>query len=154
MAMEPKTLDTILEETEAFNQRLVNHLRDSRDRCKNERERMLLDFITDHEHWLSSSLAGLDRQQSDSALNTWYYEYTDRHAVLFSRPEEIPFDTMSYDEICETIRNINNDIIDLFEHLKERSESKDSEDALAELLHHLKTNARNLSQETANTAGM
>lgn len=153
MVMEPKTLGNILDETEAFHERLVAHLKRCTEQCENERERMLLDFITDHEQWLSSSLEGLQREQHDSALNTWFYEYTDRHAVLFSKPEEIAFNKMSYDEICEKIRNINNDIIDLYQHLKERAESKDSEAALNELLYHLNANAKNLSKETANTSG-
>lgn len=154
MAMEPKTLDTILTETDAFHKRLIAHLRSCKERAPSERERMLLDFICDHEQWLACSLNGLERSQHEGAMNTWFYEYTDRHAILYSNPEDIHFEQMGYDEICEQIRQINNDIIDVFEHLKERSESKASEEALDQLLTHLTTNAKNLSQETANTAGL
>lgn len=154
MAMEPKTLDTIFSETDAFHKRLVAHLRRCKDQAPNERERMLLDFICGHEHWLACSLEGLEHSQYESALDTWFYEYTDRHAILFSNPEDIPFEQMNYDDICEKIRLINNDIIDLFKHLKKRAESKSGEEALDQLLTHLTTNAKNLSQETANTAGL
>lgn len=154
MTMEPKTLETILEETEAFHQRLVRHLQHCTEKHPNERERMLLHFITDHEHWLASSLEALDRQQYEGALNTWYYEYTDRHAVLFSNPEDIPFHQMDYEDIAEKIRTINNDIIDLFEYLKGRSESGATEEAMDELLYHVKANSKTLSQETADTSGL
>lgn len=154
MAMEPKTLENILDEVDAFHQRLVAHLRHCTEVCENEREGMLLDFVSDHEQWLSSSLEGFERTQYEGALNTWYYEYTDRHAILFSNPEEIPFDKMSYDEIAEKIRNINNEIIDLFEHLKGRSETKASEEAVDQMLTYLKANAKNLSQEIADTSGL
>lgn len=154
MTMEPKTLETILNETEAFHQRLVTHLRRCTEKHPNERERMLLHFITDHENWLSSSLEALDKEQYQGALNTWYYEYSDRDSVLFSNPEDIPFDKMDYDDICEKIRNINNDIISVFEYLKGRAESKATEEAIGELLYHVKANAKNLSQETADTSGL
>lgn len=153
MAMEPKTLATILDEVDAFHQRLIAHLQHCRKQCTNERERLLLDFIIDHEEWLSSSLSSLERQQYGNALNTWFYEYTDRHAILFARVDEIPFHEMPYDAIAEKIRDINEQIIDLFQHLKERSESKSAEKALDELLYHVSTNAKTLSKETANTEG-
>lgn len=154
MAMEPKTLETILDETEAYHGRLMAHLKHCRDKASGERERMLLDYIVDHEQWISSALYGLERKQYAGAMNTWFYEYTDRHAILFSDPEQIPFHEMPYEAINEEILEINDQIIDLFEHLKQRSESKGSEEALGELLYHLKANAKNLSQGAADTEGL
>lgn len=153
MAMEPKTLASILDELDAFHKRLIAHLQHCLEQCPNERERLLLDFIIDHEEWLSSSLSGLEERQYDNALDTWFYEYTDRHAILFARVDEIPFHKMSYDAIAEKIRDINEQVIDLFQHLKERSESKSSEKAVDELLYHVSANAKTLSKETANTQG-
>lgn len=154
MAMEPKTLATILDEANDYHRRLVAHLKQCAEHCESEREAMLLHFVVEHEQWLASSLAGLELRQRDSALNTWFYEYTDRHEILFSDPSTIHFEYMPYNEICEKLRTINNEIIDLFEHLRERAENKDSEEALRELTSHLAANAKNLAQETANTEGL
>ena len=154
MTMEPKTLATILDEAVAYHERLVAHLRDCQAKATGEREKMLLDFVADHEEWMCSSLNGLESVQDKSSLKTWFYEYTDRNAVLFSRPEEIPFHTLSYDEISEQILEINQQLIDLFHYLKARSESKASEEATGELLYHMTTNTKSLSKKIADTEGL
>lgn len=154
MAMEPKTLETILDETEAYHGRLMSHLKHCREKTQGEREQMLLDYIIEHEQWISSAMYGLERKQYAGAMNTWFYEYTDRHVILFSEPAKIPFHELAYDEINEQLLEINNKIIDLFEHLKERAESKNSEEALSELLSTIKANAKNLSMGAADTEGL
>lgn len=154
MTMEPKTLANILDEAVAYHKRLVAHLRHCQGKATGERQKMLLDFIADHEEWMCTSLNGLESVQDKASLETWFYEYTDRNAILFSRPEEIPFHTMSYDEISEQILEINEQLVDLFRYLKGRSETKASEEATGELLHHMATNTKSLSKKIADTEGL
>ena len=153
MAMEPKTLSTIARETEQLYQKLLDHLKKSRDICSTEKERILIDYIIDREHWLAVSFNDLETAQYNGALNTWYYEYTDRHNILISNPADIPFSQMSYEDICEALRQFNADIIDLFTHLKERSECEASTLATDTLLQHISINAKQMSQEIANQEG-
>ena len=154
MTMTPKTLQDIVDETRAFHQRLISHLSLCKLYCPTEREKMLLNFIVEQSNLLSSSLTGLENIQDKESFRTWLYEYSDGYTILQTQPENIAFNTMEYGEICETIRQINNQIIDLYEEINQRSHSPKPEMATAVLLEYMQANTKQMAEQTANVEGL
>lgn len=134
MAMEPKTMADVLQLTQDWHHQISKHLEDSADDTSSERNQMLLDYLSEHEEKLSKTLETFRETADLRALDTWFYEYTDRHKVIHEDPHEIPFSEMSNHEITGKIGKLHDELVDLYHHLHERAESETAKDVLAQLL--------------------
>lgn len=134
MAMEPKTMSDVLELTRRWHKQLSQHLHSSADETGSERNDMLLEYLSEHEQKLAETLEYFQRDADIEALNTWFYEYTDRHKIIHRDPHEIPFTRMSNDEITGEIAVLHNQLVDLYRHLHERAESETAREVLQQLL--------------------
>lgn len=151
MPMEPKPLKDAISDVELFNRRLLAHLIMCRKKCQKTREAMLLDFLIERQTWLASTFEKLEQRCYGDEQEAWFYIYTDDYSVVYSSPEEIPFQDMDYEAICEKIKSINDQVIDFLGYLHERSESKEPEEVTQALLHHAITNMRYIERSAANS---
>ncbi|MDO3380934.1 hypothetical protein [Gilvimarinus algae] len=134
MAMIPKTLDEVLSYTHAFHERLAYHLLQCQGRQPSEREQMLLLHLAQQEKKLASTIAKLQGAAHQGVLGTWYYEYTDRHPIAAFQPDSIDFSDMDCDAISATIAELHDQLVDLYRHMHDRSESNSAKEFTAELL--------------------
>ncbi len=134
MAMEPKTMADVLKLTQDWHHEISKHLQSSAEDTDSERNEMLLNYLSGHEDKLSKTLATFLEKADLRALDTWLYEYTDRHKVIHQDPSDIPFSKMSNDEITGEIGQLHDQLVDLYTHLHERAESDTARDILAQLL--------------------
>lgn len=134
MAMEPKTMSDVLELTRRWHQQLSQHLHSSAGETGSERNEMLLDYLSEHERKLAATIEDFQRDANLEALNTWLYEYTDRHKIIHRDPHQIPFTRMSTDQITGEIANLHDQLVDLYKHLHERAESDSARETLQQLL--------------------
>lgn len=134
MAMEPKTMADVLKLTQDWHHEISKHLEESADETDSERNQMLLDYLSEHEEKLSKTLESFQETADLRALDTWFYEYTDRHKVIHEDPHKIPFSEMSNHEITGKIGKLHDELVDLYKHLHERAESETAKDVLAQLL--------------------
>ena len=130
MAMLTKTMDEILKMAGDFHQGLATSLDESAYQISDERSGLLLNYLANQESKLSQVLKGLRLDIGSKELNTWFYEYSDRHSVLHSDPRAIKFEGMSVDEIQEKITTIHNELIDVFQHMYERAENNTIKESL------------------------
>lgn len=150
MPMKPKPLKDAIEDVELFNRRLLAHLVLCRQKCSKERECMLLDFLVERQEWLTDTFESLEKDCFSDAQEAWFYIYTDDHSIVYSRPEEIPFHRMGYDDICKSIKSMNDQVVEFLEYLHERSESKAPEETTQALLDHALNNMRHIERSAAN----
>lgn len=134
MAMEPKTMADVLKLTQDWHQKMSKHLASSADATGSERNEMLLNYLSEHEDKLAKTLGTFLEKADLRALDTWFYEYTDRHKVIHQNPSDIPFSQMSNDEITGEIGQLHDQLVDLYTHLHERAESDTARGVLAQLL--------------------
>lgn len=134
MAMEPKTMSDVLKLTQDWHHEISKHLQSNAGNTGLERNQLLLDYLSEHEEKLSKTLETFRQKADLRALDTWFYEYTDRHKVVHQDPRDIPFSRMSNDEITGKIGQLHNELVDLYRHLHSRAESDAARDVLAQLL--------------------
>ncbi len=134
MVMESKTMEDILKLTQAWHAQLSHHLQENADNASSERNKMLLDYLSDHEARLSDILQTFREKADLRALDTWLYEYTDRHKIIHQDPREVPFNQMSDKEISGKIAELHQGLVDLYTHLYSRAESHSARDTLGQLL--------------------
>lgn len=134
MAMEPKTMSDVLKLTQDWHHEISKHLQNNAESTDSERNQMLLDYLSEHEEKLSKTLETFREKADLGALDTWLYEYTDRHKIIHQDPRDIPFKQMSSEEITGEIGQLHNELVDLYNHLHKRAESDAARDVLAQLL--------------------
>jgi len=134
MAMEPKSMNDILTLTRQWHRQLSDHLHRSADETGPERNHMLLEYLAEHEQKLAQTLEIFAEKADLRALDTWFYEYTDRHKIIHKDPHQIPFTRMDNHEITAEIAQLHEQLVDLYTHLHQRAESGTAREVLAQLL--------------------
>lgn len=134
MVMEAKTMKDVLQLTQDWHCQLSEHLRNHADGISSQRRHMLLDYLSLHEEKLSNILETFLQKSDLGALDTWLYEYTDRHKVIHEDPRNIAFDQMSEEEIAGKVSQLHNGLMDLYTHLYRRAESDSARDLMEQVL--------------------
>lgn len=152
MTMMTKTADEILKTTCDYHQSLASSLDQGAYLISDERAGLLLNYLANQESKLSSTVKTIRHEIGDKEKNTWFYEYSDRHQILHEDPREIMFSEMKTDEIQSSIAKIHNELIDLYEHMYERSESNTIKEYMGNIVDMYKsaTNQISYSAETVN----
>lgn len=116
--MKIETLRDVLE----FTQQYHHNLSESMKQCEIEsdiaRSKLLLSYLSAHEEKLSETIKHYEEDASLNALNTWCYDYLDKHPILPNAKCDQPFSEWSTEEIINEIERIHNDIINLYKHLE------------------------------------
>lgn len=148
MAMIPETMHDILDVTRQLHRELSQHLSQSADDNASERSQMLLNYLAEHEERLARTLETFQKKADLGSLDTWFYEYTDRHRVIHLDPAETPFAKMEASEIEQEMGQFHDQLIDLYTHLHERAENNTAKEVLAQLLELETTKAKLISFES------
>jgi len=128
-----ETLRDVLHWTRKFHQRLYHCFQHCVDEDENERARLLLAYLAEHENKLIRVLDGFEKTASSRALNTWCYEYVDRHPILRHKNCDSPFENMSTSEITAEVAHLHQEVINLYRYLNDRAESLSAQDLLKSL---------------------
>lgn len=148
MSMKPKTLDELLILTRKFYKKLEQNLRNSAESSDDELRSYLLEYIADHEKRLTDVVEKFEQESEKNALDTWFYEYTDRHKIIHSDPDDISFENKNAEEVQEVVMRVHNQLLDLYRHLLARAESHTVEETLQQLLDYQKSATEKIAYET------
>ncbi|VUD41325.1 hypothetical protein TDB9533_00465 [Thalassocella blandensis] len=152
MTMLTKTTDDILKLTSDYHQALASSLDEGAYQVPDERCGLLLNYLANQESKLCSTIKNLRRDMKENELRTWFYEYSDRHAIIHSDPRDIHFSTMNPEDIQASISDIHNSLIDLYQHMYERSENNTIKQSMGNIvdMYQSATNRINFHTEAAN----
>ncbi|MDQ2077011.1 hypothetical protein [Marinimicrobium sp. ABcell2] len=148
MVMKPETMNDILEITQKLHRQLADNLVSSADQSPPEREKLLLEYLSEHEDTLARTLDTFQKESDLGPLDTWFYTYTDRHNIVERDLSKIPFGEMDTGEIAAEIANLHDQLIDLYSHLYERAESDSARKVLSQLLDVEKSKGKLISYES------
>jgi len=132
--MQIETLRDVLHWTRNFHTQLQECLTHCSDINEDERAKLLLVYLSDHENKLIRVLDGFERTASLNALDTWCYEYVDKYPVQRHRACEANFTKMNSAEISTEISNLHEQVIGLYRHILDRATSESSRGLLSGLL--------------------
>ena len=134
MAMIPATMDDVLSLTQRFHQQLSDRLSAGARQNARERERLLLEYLAEHENKLARTMETFRERTDLGPLNTWFYEYTDRHKIGQFDPAKLDFKADDCERIASELAELHDQLIDLYTHLYQRAESQSAKQTLEQLL--------------------
>lgn len=145
--MAAQTLDDVLSRTREFHDRLAKCLDKSAENTENPRAELLLNYLRDHEKTLSQMLGKMQGTADRKQLDTWFYEFTQKHNVIRSEPQHKPFSEMATDEIMSEVMDQHEEIIELYRYLYGRAGTSPAQELLRELVDFEQHEAMLLAQE-------
>jgi len=131
--MQIETLRDVLHWTREFHQYLADYLQHSVEKNESERARMLLQYLGEHEQKLVNVLEGFEKTASESALNTWCYEYLDKYPIHRQVSYEGSFSQLEPADIISEIVSQHQKVIEFYRYLYSRAETTSSQELLANL---------------------
>lgn len=132
--MQAENLKDVLDWTIDFHQQLSLCLADCAKKNKSERAKLLLDYFAQHEQDLTKVITEFKKTASKNALNTWCYEYLDKHPIMKHKHTDIPFADLDTLKITETVIHMHQQVITLYRDLMAQIVVNSAHELLEELL--------------------
>lgn len=120
--MQIETLKDVLHWTKEFHQHLSQCLAHCADQNTDDRARMMLGYLSEHEKTLTDVVSGFERSGDEHALNTWCYEYLEHHPITQHAHCDSPFAELDAKQIIEVIVDQHQQVIELYRYLASRAD--------------------------------
>lgn len=120
--MQIETLKDVLHWTREFHQHLSQCLSHCADKNTDERARMILAYLSDHEKSLTKVVNGFETSGDEHALNTWCMEYVAKHPIVRHAHCDAPFAELDAAQIMEVIVDQHQQVIELYRYLASRAD--------------------------------
>lgn len=118
--MQVETLRDVLHWTKEFHQHLGQCLSHCADKSADERARMLLAYLSDHEKALTQVVSGFETSGDEHALNTWCYEYVNKHPIVRHAHCDALFADLDATQVMAVIVDQHQQVIELYRDLASR----------------------------------
>ncbi|MBU3068792.1 ATPase [Aestuariicella sp. G3-2] len=132
--MQIETLRDVLVWTRKFHQKLSELLSESVDKHSDERTRMVLEYLADHEKSLGKVISGFEKSGDEDALNTWFNEYVNKSPMLQKMYSNTPFDDLDSTQIMDIVVEQHQQAIELYRYLVKRADIDSAREMLESLL--------------------
>lgn len=137
--MDIKTIGDLIDWSRQLHEHLARCLAHCADRHDEERARMLLDYLADHEAELERVVAEYERRADPKALKTYVYDYLEHRPIRTHRTCDAHYASLDVEGICREIFDFHDQVIDLYRSLVGKAaipEAKQLLEALLELEEH------------------
>jgi hypothetical protein len=115
--MQVETVRDVLNWTVLFHKNLKVSLKQSSKQNKDERARMILSYLSEHEESLEQIVQGFENTADEKALNTWCFDYIEKHAIIEYVHCDSFFEELDMSHIMEKIVNHHEQVIELYIHI-------------------------------------
>lgn len=132
--MHVETIKDVLNWTVAFHENLKDCLRHCARLNNDERAKMTLQYLAEHEGSLARIIKGFANTAEAKVLNTWCYDYLDKHTIVKHGHCESPYKNSDMNHIMERTVEHHQHVIALFDHLYSRVDT----DSVKELIETIK----------------
>lgn len=131
--MQVETIRDILQWTSQFHAHLSKCLARGAKQNTSERATMLLRYLADQETRLAGVLAESEKTASINALNTWCYEYMDKHSIVHDAFCDPPFGNLQAGQVVGIVMGQHQQVIELYRNLSARSDIPEAQELLESL---------------------
>ena len=119
--METDTVRDVLHWSTRFHTTLAQSLQKSKAGAMGERERLLMNYLSEHEQFLADNYQRYQRDAEIKVLNTWSYDCSKAFPKTWLQQGQAPFGDMTSQQIMENIEAQHNALIDFYQHLKRQA---------------------------------
>lgn len=120
--MESETFAEVLEWTQQLHTDLAEVLARAARTNKDERARMLLSYLAEHEVEMADNVAAFSSRADAKALGTHIYHYISHKVIDSEGICSAPYDTMDFDEISQLVFGLHDEVLDLYRTLLEKAD--------------------------------
>lgn len=131
--MQIETLKDILHWTKEFHQHLSQCLSHCADKNTDERAKMILVYLADHEASLMKVINSFETSGDEHALNTWCYEYVNKQPIVQNVYCDSPFAELDAVQIMEVIVDQHQQVIQLYRYLASQAVTPSAQEMLESL---------------------
>ena len=132
--MKIETLHDVLEWTQQSHKQLGDCLHRSADEHQQERARMLLEYLSDHEQRLAKLVEEFDSGANSNALNTFCNELFQKKSLSTELICDKPYGQMDTDEILAEVSAVHEQVIDVYRQLADQFEPPHARELIEQLL--------------------
>lgn len=132
--MEIKTFAELIDWTRQLHGHLANCLDKAIDENQDERAKLLLAYLSNHEAEIEQIVVEFERQADPKAMQTYVYDLLSHQPIKTSQPCEIPFGKLDFDDICREVFNLHEQMIELYRTLSSKAEIPEARSLLESLL--------------------
>lgn len=137
--MKVETLRDILHWTRELHEYLANCTKHCATRNEDQRAKLLLQYLADHERKLAHTLKRFEETASPKALDTWVYDYLDQYPVTRHLSCDEPYSAAGAREAMAEVMNLHEQVLALYHYLQGRADTgsmRELVDQLTELEEH------------------
>ena len=131
--MQIETLKDVLHWPREFHQHLSQCLSHCADKNTDERARMILAYLSNHEKALTRVVSGFETSGDEHALNTWCMEYVNKHPIVRHAHCDAPFADLDAIQIMEAIMDQHQQVIELYRYLASRADIPSAKELMGSL---------------------
>ncbi|MEE8057762.1 MAG: hypothetical protein V3T17_08010 [Pseudomonadales bacterium] len=128
-----ETAQDVLNNARELHHRAGELYRQMRDDSKDDRARMLLNFMSEHEQRMETSLARYEQHAPQSVLQTWMQYTLEEPPELFIQRLGITAE-MTIDDITALGQKVDNYLVDLFEEVTETAATNELKEVFQNLV--------------------
>ena len=131
--MKVETLRDILHWTRELHQYLADCTEHCATRNENQRAKLLLQYLADHERKLAHTLERFEQTASQNALNTWVYDYFGERPMTRHASCDGPFSAVGAHEAMAEVMKLHEEVLSLYHYLQGRADTASMRELLDEL---------------------
>ena len=132
--MDIKTFADLIDWTRQLHAHQAKCLAHCASQHENERARLLLDYLADHEAKMEKMVAAFEQQADPKALHTLVYDYLSHHSINTLQTCDPAYTTLGFDDICREVFDYHEQIIELYRSLIGKAPIPEAETLLDALL--------------------
>lgn len=129
-----ETIGDIVDNAIELHRQAARGYRRLRDTVSNERVRMLLGYMMDHQEAMETSVDQIKRSVGDAVLGTYIQYSLDENPLHFMRTQLDQIDTLDLEETERLAGRVDDYLVDLFEEALQEMDSPKVKEFLQDLL--------------------
>ncbi len=135
--MSTKTFGELIDWTRQLHEHLARSLAQGASHHKEERARLLLEYLAAHEAEMERVVADFEHSAAPQALNTYVpylYANLEQRSIQTHGTSDIPYASLSIDDICKEVFYFHDQVIDLYRQLNNEAQIPEARELLESLL--------------------
>ena len=146
--MEIRTFADLIDWTRQLHSHLAKCLAHCSSNNEEERARLLLDYLAEHENKMEKMVSAFELQAEPKVMKTYIYDYLSHQPIQSHRTCDAPYAQLGFDDICQEVFDYHQQIIELYRDIEARAEIPEARTLLGSLLEMKEHEAMRLTRQT------
>lgn len=118
-----ETIKDILDWGRSLHEELAAIYHSSAAESEDERTRLLLSYIADHENRLAEIIANYEKHDTSGRVDSWMQDYLDKNPFMAGIRDMVKFDPGNGDEVLQATISAHQQMITMYRDLAENAKS-------------------------------